>query len=475
MKNFPLVVDLDGTLIHSDMLHEMALTAATQAPLLAMRAPFMLSKGKAFLKKQLALNLEFEPSLLPYNQELLAWLKAQKLAGRSLILCTASDHIAASKIAEYLGIFDEVMASDGIQNLAGKTKADALVKRFGEAGYDYVGNSKADLPVWSHARQAIVVNAGDGLLQNAKKIASVETVFAPPPSGLKAWLRMLRVHQWLKNVLIFIPIFAAHDLSGQQQWGALILAFIAFSLCASSVYIGNDLIDLENDRRHLRKRKRPFAAATLPIWQGVFLAPLLLAVSFIIAGLIGKLFLVCLAVYFAVTCAYSLGLKRLVLIDCIVLAVLYTLRVIAGGAAVHLSPSFWLLAFSGFLFLSLSFVKRYAELELQILNKQEKLHGRGYHTTDAPLIQSMGIVAGYASAVVLSLYLNSDSVVKLYAAPQIIWGAVPVLLFWVSWMWIQAHRGKMHDDPLVYAVKDRVSLIAGLVFAAVMAIGTIGI
>lgn len=469
------MVDLDGTLIYADMLHETALTALLRAPLMALKAPFMLAKGKAFLKQQLIRHTEFAPHLLPYNEYLLTWLKAERLAGRSLILCTASDQAIADQIAKHLGIFDEVIASNGTRNLAGNAKADALVQRFGEAGYDYVGNSKADLPVWSHARRAIVVNASNGLIQEAQNISSVYKIFPRRQSSLASWHRMLRLHQWLKNVLIFMPLFAAHDLTNENHWISLILAFFAFSFCASSVYIGNDLLDLESDRIHPRKRKRPFASGLVPLWHGVLLAPLFLLVSFVIAGFVGKLFFLCLIVYFILTCAYSYGLKQLVLIDCLTLAVLYTLRIIAGAAAIYMSLSFWILAFSIFLFLSLSFVKRYADLELQLLRGKGKLHGRGYHTTDAPLIQTMGIVSGYASALVLSLYLNSDAVIKLYAEPQFIWGAVPVLLFWISWMWMQAHRGKMHDDPLVFAVKDRTSLAAGLVFVAILAIGTTGV
>lgn len=470
----PLVVDLDGTLIHSDMLHESALRVFRDSPFETLRIPFLLAKGKACLKRHLASRTEFDPKTLPYNEELLEWLKQQRIEGRRLVLCTASDRSIADFIAEHLGIFDEVIASDGVSNIAGEHKAAALVRRFEHDGYDYVGNSHKDLPVWSHAHKAIVVNGSSDLVRKAQNISTVERVFPKRKIGFSAWRRVLRIHQWLKNLLIFVPLFAAHELGNGAPWISLILAFVAFSLCASSVYIANDLLDLESDRLHPRKRNRPFASGLVPAWVGVLVAPLLLIVSLVVATLVAKPFLSWLVFYFASTCAYSWGLKRLMLIDCLTLALLYTLRIIAGAAAVGHELSFWLLAFSVFLFLSLAFVKRYAELEIQLLSGKEKVHGRGYHTADASLIQTMGIVAGYSSVLVLALYLNSDAVLKLYAAPQLIWGAVPVMLFWVSWMWIQAHRGQMHDDPLVFAVKDRASLCTGAIFAVILVAGTVG-
>lgn len=475
MLEKPLIVDLDGTLIHSDMLHESALKVLRDSPVETLRLPFLLLKGKAFLKRHLASKVEFDPQTLPYNEELLEWLMQQRAGGRRLILCTASDRKIADLIADHLGIFDEVIASDGVLNIAGENKATALVQRFGYHGYDYVGNSYKDLPVWSQAHKSVVVNGSSELVKKTQDISTVERVFPKKPIGFSSWRRVLRVHQWLKNLLLFVPLFAAHDVGNGPAWGSLILAFIAFSLCASSVYIANDLLDLDSDRLHPRKRHRPFASGIVPAWVGVLIAPLLLIISLTIAALVGQQFLSWLIFYFVLTCAYSWALKRLILIDCLTLALLYTLRIFAGAAAVGHELSFWLLAFSVFLFLSLAFVKRYAELEVQLLRGKEKIHGRGYHTADAPLIQTMGIVAGYIAVLVLALYLNSDAVVRLYAAPEVIWGAVPVMLFWISWMWMQAHRGKMHDDPLIFAIKDRASLGAGAAFAAILIAGAIGV
>ena len=472
--NIPLVIDLDGTLIHTDMLHESTLRLVRDAPLQLLRLPFLLARGKAVLKRHIAQRSSFDPAALPYNQPLLEWLQSQRAAGRKLVLCTATDATIAQAIADHLGLFDEVIASDGSTNVAGAHKAQALRERFGQGGFDYAGNAAPDLPVWAQARKAIVVNGNAALVQKAQGIAEVEHIFPPQSAGISTLRRMLRVHQWLKNLLLFVPLLAAHQLGNGPAWLALLLAFASFSLCASSVYIANDLLDLESDRLHPRKRLRPFASGQMPVWQGVVFAPLLLLASLLLATFVGGQFLPWLLAYFVLTCAYSWGLKRLVLVDCLTLALLYTLRIVAGAAAVGQALSFWLLAFSVFLFLSLAFVKRYAELEVQVLSGKQKIHGRGYHTTDAPIVQTMGIVSGYASVLVLALYLNSDAVLRLYRAPQLIWGAVPVMLFWVSWMWLQTQRGQMHDDPLVFAVKDRASLAAGVAFVAIIAAGAVG-
>jgi 4-hydroxybenzoate polyprenyltransferase len=471
----PLVVDLDGTLIHTDMLHESALNVLRTNPLATLLIPLWLAQGKASLKAHLANRTDFDPGALPYNLPLLDWLNIQRAAGRSLILCTASDQSVADAISSHLGVFDEVMASNGVLNLAGHHKAEALVERFGEGGFDYAGNSRADIAVWNRSRRAVVVNASSGLEKQAASLCEVEKVFPAQKTNLSTWRRMLRMHQWMKNLLLFVPMLAAHQIMNPDSWFALVVAFFSFSLCASSVYIVNDLLDLESDRLHPRKRLRPFASGLVPAWMGVAIAPVLLLVSLILARYVGGMFMPWLLFYFGLTCVYSWGLKRLILIDCLTLAMLYTLRIVAGAAAIRMGLSFWLLAFSVFLFLSLAFIKRYAELQVQVLNNKEKAHGRGYYTSDAPLVQMLGIASGYASVMVLALYLNSDAVLKLYRIPEFVWGAVPVMLFWVSWMWMRAHRGEMHDDPLVFAVKDKGSLAAGVAFATVLTIGTLGL
>lgn len=474
MNTFPLVVDLDGTLINTDMLHESALKLLSKNPISALKLPYWLSQGKAMLKAKLAARTSIDASTLPYNQKLLDWLNEQQKTGRKLILCTASHISIATAIAKHLNVFDEIIASDNTTNLSGEKKAQLLEQRFGLAGFDYAGNAWADIAVWKRARRAIVVNASSSLTKKAQQHCEVEETF--PANKLKwtIYRKVLRMHQWLKNSLLFIPIFAAHQLTNPETWLSLFIAFFAFSLCASSVYITNDLLDLESDRQHPRKCKRPFASGTVPTWIGVILAPLLLLCSFGLTAYVGGSFCNCLMLYFGLTCAYSWGLKQIILLDCLTLATLYTLRIIAGAAVASIGLSFWLLAFSVFLFLSLAFIKRYAELEVQLLHGKHKVHGRGYYTTDAPLIQTLGVSSGYAAVLVMALYLNSETVLTLYRTAEFVWGTIPILIFWISWMWMQAHRGKMHDDPLVFAIKDKASLFAGVAFAIVLLIGTVG-
>lgn len=462
----PLAIDLDGTLIHSDLLHESALKLLRNQPWQLLAMPFWLLKGRASLKAQIAMRVDLDVALLPFNVELIDWLREQKQQGRRLVLCTASDIKFAQAIALHLNLFDDVMASDGLNNLSGRTKAAQLAQKFGENGFDYAGNSADDLHVWQRARQGVVVNAPEPLLQKAHAATAVHATFPAARRSLSNWRRALRLHQWIKNTLLFVPMFTAHQHITGDLLTRLATAFMAFGLCASSVYVLNDLLDLESDRSHPRKRERPFASGALPIWQGLVAAPLLLAVSVTAAAQVGWSFLLCLIAYFVLTCAYSLLLKRLVLVDCMTLAGLYTMRIIAGAAASEVVLSFWLLALSIFLFLSLAFIKRYAELRVQELQGADKAHGRGYFTADAPLVQQFGVSAGYAATLVLALYLNSDSVLVLYRTPAIIWCAVPLLLLWTSQMWMKAHRGEMHDDPIVFAIKDPGSLVIGALFLA---------
>ena len=470
-----IAVDLDGTLTLTDTLHESALCLLRDRTVNVLALPFWLLGGKAALKAKLANRVTLDVTTLPYNSALIDWLKEEQVAGKQIVLCTATDIRIAQVIADHLGLFDEVLASDGTTNNAGANKRAALEAKYGVKGYDYAGNSAADIAVWAGARQAIVVNATDAITKQAAQVATVSKVFSPQAVTLSHWLKMLRVHQWLKNLLLFVPLFAAHQIGNVQSLSILILAFASFSLCASAVYIANDLLDLESDRKHPRKRHRPFACAAVSIKVGVVLAPLFAIASLVLGLAVGTAFTAWLVVYFVLTCAYSLWLKRLALIDCLTLAALYTLRIIAGAAAVAITLSFWLLAFSVFIFLSLAFVKRYAELQVQAEAGNSHAHGRGYAVTDAPLVQTLGITAGYAAVLVLALYLHGETVVTLYAQPELIWFAVPLILFWVSWVWMKAHRGEMHDDPIVFAIKDKASLAVAALIAISFTLATKGI
>jgi len=278
----------------------------------------------------------------------------------------------------------------------------------------------------------------------------------------KAYLKALRPHQWLKNLLVFIPILASHQLT-VETLGQSLLAFVAFSFVASSVYGFNDLLDLTADRAHPRKRNRPLASGALPIAHGTWLALLLSLSGFVLALPLGASFVLVMLAYLATTTAYSLYLKRLVIIDICALTSFFVMRIIAGGVATGIPLSFWLLAFSVFFFFALAAIKRQSELFDGIASTAS---GRGYRVDDLPLVASMATASGYVSVLVVMLYLTSPEVLELYGYPQALWGIGFVLLYWLSRMVIIAHRGNMHDDPLVFAVKDRVSLMCFFLIAA---------
>ena len=468
----PLCVDLDGTLIRSDLLLESALALLRQNPLYAFALPLWLLRGKAQLKREIARRVELDASTLPYDERVLAFLR-EDCNERRRILCTASDAQLAQAVADHVGVFDEVIASDGAHNLAGKNKREALCRRFGERGYDYAGNERRDVKVWQAARRAVVVGGDSGLARAAAEVCEVEREFPREGGSLRTWMKALRLHQWLKNLLVFLPLLAAHRLFDSAALLHASLAFLAFGLCASGVYVLNDLLDLDADRRHPRKRLRPFAAGTLPLQYGLLAAPLLALGGFALALTLSPLFAAVLAGYYALTLAYSLRLKRIEMLDVVVLAALYTVRIIGGAAVIGGGGlSFWLLAFSMFLFLSLAMLKRYTELLSMQSNGKADASGRGYTVEDLPLIQSLGGASGYLSVLVLALYINSTASEALYRHPRVLWMLCPLLLYWISRVWVVAHRGRMHDDPVVFAVTDRVSQVI-LVLCAAVAIGAI--
>lgn len=470
-----IAVDLDGTLTLTDTLHESVVLLVRDNPISLFMLPFWLAQGKAALKAKIADRVDLDVTTLPYNHALIDWLKKERAAGKKIVLCTATNERIAHAVAEHLQLFDEVIASDAATNIKSGNKRKALEERLGVKGYDYAGNSSADIEVWAGAAQAIVVNASDSVKIKAAQVATVAKVFPPQAITLSHWRRIFRVHQWLKNALLFVPLLAVHQIDNIQLLSTLILAFISFSLCASAVYIANDLLDLENDRKHPHKRHRPFAAAAVPIAKGAVLAPLFAIASLALGLMVGTAFTAWLVVYFALTTAYSLSLKRYALIDCLTLTILYTLRIVGGGAAVAITLSFWLLAFSIFIFLSLAFVKRYAELQVQVQAGNSHAHGRGYTVSDAPLVQTLGIAAGYAAVLVLAFYLNGEAVIRLYAQPELIWFVVFLMLFWISWVWMKAHRGEMHDDPIVFAIKDKASLAVAVLIAIALLLATKGL
>ena len=455
----PLVVDLDGTLVLGDTLHESLLGILRSQPLNALCLPAWLAAGKSGFKRAVARHHVPDAATLAYNQPLLDWL-ASLDGQRERVLCTAADRAIAEAVAEHTGVFDTVLASDGHTNLSGAAKAQHLVERYGERGFDYAGNDTVDLAVWKRARSAIVVNAPAHVERAAQQLGNVEQVIPGARGGLRTWLRALRIHQWAKNLLLFVPLLTAHLVFEPEAIAQAVLAFVAFGLCASSVYLLNDLLDLPSDRLHPRKRRRPFAAGQLSVLSGLIAAPLLLAAAFTLAVLcLPERFVLALAGYYALTCAYSFWLKRVEMLDVVVLAALYTARIIAGTFALSLPLSFWLLAFSMFLFLSLALVKRYTELALMRERGRNDAAGRGYSVDDLPLIASLGGTSGYLAVLVLALYINSPVSEQLYTQPKYLWLLCPLLLYWISRTWLLTHRGQMHDDPLVYALRDRISLL----------------
>ncbi len=461
----PLCVDLDGSVIRTDLLLESLLILLKRNPLYAFAALLWLLRGKAVLKSELARRVAINPASLPYNKELLAWLTSERARGREIWLCTAANERLAEQVAGHLGIFDGVLASDETVNLAGRSKADRLVECFGYQAFHYVGNEWRDLPIWRCSNGAILVSDRRSFERSLTPHVPVLQTFSPGGRRWKAVLRALRPHQWAKNALVLIPLLTAHRLGNVSALINAGLAFVAFSLCASSVYVLNDMLDLEADRAHARKSKRPFAAGDLPLATGFALVPLLLAGAALIASVLPPYFQLMLCGYYALTVAYSFVLKGLVIIDAMALAGLYTLRIIAGAAAVSVPLSFWLILFSIFLFLSLALVKRYAELDSLQRRRQLQMVGRGYHVEDLPMLEGLGIAAGYSSVLVLALYINSPAIVSLYHRPQAMWPICGLMLYWISRIWMKTHRGRMHDDPVVFALRDRVSLGIGLLGA----------
>lgn len=455
----PLVVDLDGTLVRTNLLLESVFMLARQHPARILQLPLWLARGRAHFKQQLAKVVLPDAHTLPYHPDLIALLEAQREGGRPLVLATGADERVARAVAAEIDIFTEVLASDGHTNLSGGNKREKLVALYGERGFDYVGNSYRDLPVWRSARRALLVRPMPGLAAAAARATPIERVFEDGGHHPRAYLQALRPHHWLKNLLLFVPLVAAHHFYDGHLLGLMLLAFAAFTLCASAVYLFNDLLDLPADRHHPHKWERPLASGRLPLGHALGLIPLLLAGAVLIGLWLPPLFLAVLGIYFTLTLAYSLGLKDVAILDVLILAAGYSLRVLAGAVAAGIPPSPWLLAFCVFIFFSLALVKRYAELMAMRAVEGRRAHARGYLNEDSELIAALGVASGYLSVLVLALYITSDLAHSFYRRHELIWLVCILLLYWVSHMWLQAHRRRMHDDPLVFAGRDRLSRI----------------
>ncbi len=456
--NPPLYVDLDGTLLRGDSLHEacLSLVGRPSAWPVAVRG---LLAGKAAFKQAVSARAALRAESLPYRQDFLAWLREQRSAGRRLILATGADHAIAAPVAEHLGIFDAVLASDGQTNLTGAHKLKAIQAHAAGAPFAYAGDGVVDLPIWAAASSAVL--AGAGLrLEHGVGSHKVEARFPDSVNAFGSLLRALRPYQWAKNVLVFLPAAAAHRLLDPVVLRADLLLFGAFSLCASGVYAANDLLDLASDRGHAEKRRRPLAAGSVSIPAGMAIAgafPLLaLALAFVGAGWPG---VAMIAGYWAATSYYSLHGKRVPLLDVFLLAGLYTFRAYAGALVIPSGLSAWMVAFLLFLFLGLACLKRFSELLALPDEHQGSVLGRGYRRADHLLVAMLGVGSGFAATLVVCLYAAAPAATLLYAQPMAVMGIAPVVLFGLSRLWLQAWRGELHSDPVLHALRDRVSYL----------------
>lgn len=460
-----ICVDLDGTLIAADLIWESLLRLLVGRPWLLAVVPLWFLRGKAQLKREVAIRVSIDPARLPYRTEVMGRLRLAHAQGALLVLATGSDELYARRVGEHLGFFSTIFASDGKLNLTGHRKAQTLRREYGEKGFHYVGNDWHDLPVWRLAQSATVVAGSRGLVRHVRARLNMRESISQRPSSLKAILRAMRPHQWAKNALGFVPLITSHQLGDVRKLTAAFTAFLAFGFCASAVYVINDLLDIESDRAHPRKRLRPFAAGDLSVPAGVVLASTLLALAAIGAIATASVpFVYVLLIYVLTTTAYSTRLKREPVVDVFVLASLYVLRLFGGAVVTGVVISNWLLGFALFIFLSLAFVKRYTEL----VGQGGNMPGRGYSAADNAWMASIGISAGYMAVVILALYVDSSDVAALYTHPRFLWLLCPVILFWITRMWFRACRQQMDDDPVLEALRDPASYACALTVGAAL-------
>jgi len=465
-----LIVDLDGTLIKTDMLHESFWSSVKRNPYTAFLALISLVYGKAALKDRLSATSDVDVTTLPYNQSVIKYIEEHRLEGGKSVLITGSSQAYADKVSGYLKLFDEAYGTRDGNNLTGKAKRDFIHDFLGFKSFSYIGNSKDDLHVWQHANKIITVNTSKRIRKKAEGIGKPSEHLLTDDVSAISYLKLMRTYQWLKNMLIFLPILAAHQLDRDSIIAGL-LGFFSFSLVASSVYVFNDLVDLGHDRSHPRKRFRPLAAGDLSIANALLLMPVLLLFGFGIGAVLGFSFVLVLALYLILTTLYSFTFKTIAVLDIVLLGALYSLRVFAGGVGSDIKLSFWLIAFSTLFFLALAAVKRQAELIDTLQRGADHLAGRGYKSSDLPIINMVGLVSGFAAVQVLALYVNSEKVQELYKTPEALWGVCCILLYWVIRIVFVTNRGLMTDDPILFTVKDKVSYACLILMSAFLLIG----
>ncbi len=461
----PLVVDLDGCLTPGDTLIESIIQVLKRHPGDVLRMARELMKGRAAFKAFVACRARFSPEHLPYSEPLLRLLRDEKRRGRRLILATGAHRVVAEAVASHLGLFDQVLATEDGINLKGANKLRAIRKYVGER-FVYAADNRADLAVWSGAQAAVLVGASPRLARRVRASMPVEHEFPREAAGAALWLRALRVHQWLKNLLLFVPMFTAFSFLDTRRLGVAALGFAAFCLAASGSYLLNDLWDLESDRGHPRKRERPLASGRIPIAEGLVAAAGALAVAAVLGSAVSGPFLAMLLLYLGATSLYSWVLKEYVVLDVLALSLLYTLRIVAGAVAVDVAVSYWLLAFSVFIFFSLALVKRCTELvSLRAAGAAATL-GRDYRVADLVVLWPLGVVSALCAVVVFGLFINDAQTLLRYSSPQLLWVVALGLIYWLSRVWILCARGEMHDDPVVFAVRDRTSQLTVIAMAA---------
>jgi 4-hydroxybenzoate polyprenyltransferase len=468
-----LCVDLDNSLVATDLLWESILAAVKHSPMVLLLVPFWLMRGRAYLKARLAERAELRSDLLPYRTEVVSYLRAEKEAGRSVWLVSACDNRLAKDVSLYLGLFDQVVSSDGRRNLKGSAKAKFLEQKFGRGGFSYLGDARSDVVVWEKAASALVVSASDSLVRQAAQLTDLEKHFKVSRGRLKDILHALRLHHWSKNILLLLPILLAHQFQVRLLLREAV-AFVCFGLAASGVYVINDLFDIQSDRQHPWKSARPFAAGALSMRAGVFLFLLLCFGSVVSGGLLlgpaAGLLLLC---YCTLSISYSLALKRIVLADVFVLASFYTFRILTGGWIAPVRLSAWFMAFSGLFFFSLAAAKRYSEL----VHAQELIlsgnSGRSYRVGDRALLSELGVGSAFAAIVIFCLYTQSPDVRALYARPSFLLAVAPLVLYWIARLWLRAHRGELDEDPILLAMKDPVSYCVGLGIVALVGMSAV--
>jgi len=468
----PLCVDLDGTLVKSDTLVDSLLVLLRKRPAQLIKLPGRVLQGRAAFKAFVTESVSLDVTHLPYNQALLKFLQHEHARGRDLYLATGADVRLARRVADHLGIFAGVLGSDGATNLTGNKKLETLRSRLGSSGFDYIGNDTPDMPLLAYAVEPMVANPSPGLRRKLKaRGIHPAQLFVERAPLFTSLLKTVRLHQWAKNLLVFVPLLCSHALSANKLLAAL-AAFFCFSLTASSAYIVNDLVDIEADRRHPQKHQRPFAAGDLSPFTGLAIAAIFLVMGLAGAALLPGRFFACLLVYLATTLVYTLLLKRLALVDVLVLSGLYILRLLAGSSVTQTPISHWLAGFSMFLFLSLAIVKRCAELENLRAENTVPNNGRGYLVSDLNQLRSFGTASAYAAVVVFAIYITGPDVVKLYRQPNLLWLSVPLITLWLNRVWLLASRGQLDEDPLAFALTDPMSLIIGLavVIVALLAV-----